>query len=190
MSGRPLFPLNPEYEDDLFRDEDAHFRRLPFHEEIPDITTDSINIAPLHWPYYRYKTCRQLMTTVGFSSFFVGSVIAGRWLAVMIYGYSVGRYRLLACEFGSGLLLSTVNMVVTAFMDPVCSPYLSGRRRPLFPEEAFRHTLNARTRLFENVHLIMHTRKEMTKYDFFRVTQEYMAKVKVGDQPGDRFRAE
>ena len=190
MSGKPLFPLNPDYEDDIYRDEDAHFRSLPFFEEIPDMTTDAIRIPPMHWAYYRYKTCRESITITGFAAFVVGSVVAGRFCAVSVYGYSVGRYRLLACELGFGGLLSLGSMVLTAFMNPVCSPYLSGRRRPLFPEEAFRHTLNARTHLYENVDLIMHSRKDLTKFDFFRVTQAYMAKVKAGDQPGDRFRFE
>lgn len=185
-----MFPLNPEYEDELYRDEDAHFRQLPFHEEIPDMTTDSIRIPPMYTAYYRYKTCREAMTSVGFTAFLVGSLLGGRCFAVLLYGYSVGRYRLLACEFGCGALISISSLVLTAFMDPVCSPYLAGRRRPLYPEEAFRHTLNARSRIYENVHLIMHARKEMTKYDFFRVTQEYLAKVKAGDQPGDRFRGD
>lgn len=188
MSGKPLFPLNPAYEDDVYRDEDAHFRRLPYYEEIPDTTTDAIRIPPLYWTYFSYKTCREKMTTVGAMSFVVGALVGGRLCAAMIYGYSVGRYRLLACEAGFGAFLAVTSMALTAFVDPACSPYLSGRRRPLFPEEVTRHTLNARYRIFENVELIMHSRKQMTKYDFFRMTQAYMDKVEAGNQPGDYFR--
>ena len=186
-ANKASFPLNPDYEDPIYEDTDAHLKLLPYADEIPDMTTDTLRIPPLPITYWRYRTCREKVAIVGLWSFVIGLFTVGRWGGYFLYGYSIGRYRLLACELVFSSLLSFQVMCTTALLDPRCSPYLSGRRRPMFPEEAMRHMMNAKTHMFESVDLIMHSRQGMTKYDFYQTTHNYAMTKKAMDTSGYKF---
>lgn len=175
--GKSIFPLNPDYEDEKFDDPDKKFNTLPYHNEIPEIYTEPYRTPPFSFQFMGYQTCRQKVANLSFYSFIFGWVVLGRIFMSAKYGNAVTRWRALWCNLASGIASTCMTMIGLKIFDPSCSPHSVGRRRNLFYDESLKHALDSKYGLYDNLHLIMHSKERITRQQFFetivKVTENY-----------------
>lgn len=167
--GKSIFPLNPQQED--FVDPDKRFNSLPYSNEIPEMHIENHKVPPYNIQYIHYKSCREKTSMIAFYSFISGWAIIGNIYASIKYGNAANRWRGLWCNIGGGISGSTLAVLGLFWSDLTCSPLLNGRRRNLFNEEASRHTLNAKYKLYENLDKIMMSKERITKQEFYEAFQ-------------------
>ncbi|CAG9311723.1 unnamed protein product [Blepharisma stoltei] len=163
---KTIFPINPENESDVFVDPDEHFNSLPYSSEIPDPVPDAFSLSPHRFPFAKYRTAREKATIVGMMGFIIG-FLWSRKHSYFAYGNTATRTRTLIYQTFWGLLLGSAGIIVLAYNDIAFSPYVGGRRRAMFREEALRHALDAKFKLYENLDKIMHSRKKILKQEFY-----------------------
>jgi len=165
---KSLFPLNTYSEEHIFEDPDQKLKSLPYSSEIPEVINNAYKTPPYPVNFFEYQTCRERVALSGLTGFLGGWFFFGPLLAQAKFGFTVNRWRILWCEVLTGLGLGVGSMLFHSFSDITCSPYMSGRRRPMFDEEAIRHSLNAKYRLYENLEKIMHSRHRITKQEYYQ----------------------
>lgn len=181
-----FFPLRSHDEDHLFEDPDTHFRSLPYHEEIPDLSAYGARVAPLTTNLRPYVTSRERIATNATIGLFVGLINTHLTISPMLFGPSAPRNKKWMAYWTFGPLFALGFALVHIILDPAISPYLIGRRAPMFELEATRHALNANYNLYESLDRVMHSRERITKQQFYnsyttaRLRQEAEFKERYG----------
>mmetsp|Transcript_10422 Transcript_10422/g.20134 ORF Transcript_10422/g.20134 Transcript_10422/m.20134 type:complete len:188 (-) Transcript_10422:45-608(-) len=162
-----FFPLKAEDEDHLYEDSDEHFRSLPYYEEIPDMSAYGSRIAPRQVNLKPFDSARERISIYGFVGLLCGFVFSHSVINPMIYGSVTPWKRKWAMHGICGTIFSMGCIIMELVIDPACSPYLLGRRAPMFEHEATRHALDAKYNLYDCLDKVMHSRERISKQQFY-----------------------